>query len=226
MYSFDLCKYCFLEHKTTPWRKETGELHSTLKDDRQIWLWRGLIWLWRGLIWLLRGLIWLLRGLIWLLRGPIWLWGVWFGIHHEPNHTPRDRADLALQGADLALERADLAMGGVIWDSPCAKSHPSETGLIWLSGVWFGIHHEPNHTPRDRADLALERADLALGGVIWDSPCTKSHPPETGLIWLWGCDLGFTICQITPHTQISPLQQFIFFLFPKPHIRQNCCLNQ
>ena len=35
-----------------------------------------------------------------------------------PNHTPRDRADLALEGVDLALERADLALGGVIWDSP------------------------------------------------------------------------------------------------------------
>ena len=52
------------------------------------------------------------------MRGLIWLWGVRFGIYHEPNHTPRDRADLALVGADLALERADLALGGVIWDSP------------------------------------------------------------------------------------------------------------
>ena len=41
----------------------------------------------------------------------------------------------------------------------------------------------PNHTPRDRADLALERADLALEGAD---------------LVLERADLGFTMYQISP----------------------------
>ena len=87
-----------LKFKTTPWRKETGELHGTLKDDPQIWLWRGLIWLWRGLIWdspcaksalSETGLIWLWSGLIWdfpCAKSALSETGVcWFGISPVPN---------------------------------------------------------------------------------------------------------------------------------------------
>ena len=61
-----------------------------------------------------------------------------------------------------------------------------------------------------RADLALEWADLGF-------PMYQISPrADLALEW---ADLGFTLCQI------SPLQQ-LNYLFPKPQIRQDCCLNQ